>query len=596
MLGLQEWAILGIMVGSMDKHVRLDTVWILAGVLAISGLNARAEIDFVKQVKPILESACLHCHWEKDDEGGLRLDTKELAMKGGDGGEVIIPGDPDESWLYASTILDPDDDDIMPPSKEKPLDKSQSEVLKQWIKEGAEWPDGVNLEVTPRIDFVKHVQPIFEQNCVGCHREGNAEGDFRMDTKEHLFTSGEYAPNAIPFDPEESAVWNLTVLSADDDDLMPPTKKGGPMSKDKTDIIKNWIAQGAIWPEGVTLVPRKPPEAEKDAAEEAAKVGALYQHILDTTVIGKGITMTKYKERLAGTAVQWEMVPIPAGSFIMGSPEDEAGREGSEGPQFEVDIEPFWMMSTEVTWDLYDIFTYKDQEKALRSIFKTPQELNELTDVLARPTTPYVEMSFGMGKDGFPAISMTQHATLQFCQWLSGKTGHFYRLPTEAEWEYACRAGSKTAYHFGNDVSMLGEYAWYEANSDWKYQKVGKKKPNAWGLYDMHGNVAEWCIDQFDPNFYKTFQTEKPAFVVNLPVTLYPRTARGGSWDHQPKDLRSASRLPSSEQWKVQDPQLPKSIWYHTDAQFLGFRIVRPLKVPSPEEMQKWWTLGRPKE
>src|SRR5579872_4988209 len=100
-----------------------------------------------------------------------------------------------------------------------------------------------------------------------------------------------------------------------------------------------------------------------------------------------------------------------------------------------------------------------------------------------------MEMSFGMGINGYPAISMTQHAANKYAEWLSAKTGEFYRLPTEAEREYACRAGSTAAYYFGDDVSQLGDYAWYQANSKGKYQKVGTKKPNAWGLYDMLGNV-----------------------------------------------------------------------------------------------------------
>jgi len=204
-------------------------------------------------------------------------------------------------------------------------------------------------------------------------------------------------------------------------------------------------------------------------------------------------------------------------------------------------------------------------------------------------------MSFGMGKDGFPAISMTQHAANKYCHWLSAKTGHFYRLPTEAGWEYACRAGTTTAYSFGDDPAQLEQYAWSEQNSDFKYQKVGKKKPNPWGLYDMHGNVAEWCLDQYEPSYeeFKDAVTTDPWTRATKP---YPHSVRGGSFDDEAAKLRSAARRFSDKSWKMRDPQLPKSIWWLTDAQFLGFRIVRPLAVPSAEELQKYWTSGVEKE
>jgi formylglycine-generating enzyme required for sulfatase activity len=219
-------------------------------------------------------------------------------------------------------------------------------------------------------------------------------------------------------------------------------------------------------------------------------------------------------------------------------------------------------------------------------------------DIVSSPTAPYTEMSFGMGLDGFPAISMTQHAANKFCQWLSAQTGHFYRLPTEAEWEYACRAG--TTGPFSCDEKSLPEYAVYETQPDNPilagYARIGTKKPNPWGLYDMHGNVMEWCLDQYVDDSYASRSgsgnTVIAPFVV--PTTLYPRVARGGSWYDPSYDVRSARRWASEENWKQQDPQLPKSIWYHTDALWLGFRLVRPLNVPDAQKMNVFWNCGRP--
>ncbi len=210
----------------------------------------------------------------------------------------------------------------------------------------------------------------------------------------------------------------------------------------------------------------------------------------------------------------------------------------------------------------------------------TPTEWDKTADALAIPTKPYADMTFGMGKEGYPAICMTQFAAKMYCKWLSAKTGRYYRLPTEAEWEYACRAGTTTAYSFGDDPEKLGDYAWFDDNSDEKYHKVGQKKPNPWGLYDMHGNVAEWCLDQYVADRYKQLG-DKLVDNPLVPVTkAYPQVVRGGAWTDEAPLLRSAARRGSSKDWKAQDPQIPQSIWYHTDANFVGFRVVRPLRMP----------------
>jgi formylglycine-generating enzyme required for sulfatase activity len=303
--------------------------------------------------------------------------------------------------------------------------------------------------------------------------------------------------------------------------------------------------------------------------------------------------MKPYTNTIPGTRVSYVMIPIPGGEYVEGSPDSETGRKPDEGPQHKVKISPFWMEQCEVTWNEYELFMYPDEEKRTRATVPTDNSGDKLADAVTHPSKPYVEMSFGMGKDGFPAISMTQHAANKYCQWLSAKTGHFYRLPTEAEWEYACRAGTTTTYFFGDDASKLSDYAWYEQNSDFKYQKVGRKKPNPWGLYDMYGNVVEWVLDQYDPEYYKQIAGSSPMLDPwNKATKPYPHAVRGGSWDDEASACRSAARRGSDRTWKMQDPQLPKSVWYFSDAQWVGFRIVRPLKVPSPEQMQKYWTSG----
>lgn len=298
--------------------------------------------------------------------------------------------------------------------------------------------------------------------------------------------------------------------------------------------------------------------------------------------------MKPYTETIPGTEVKFEMVPIRGGKFLMGSPESEPGRKPDEGPQHEVVVDPFWMGKYEVTWQEYELWAMKLDMERRRALKQEAQPQDKIADAVAMPTPPYSDMTFGMGKDGYPAICMTQFAAKMYCKWLSAKTGRYYRLPTEAEWEYACRAGTTTAYSFGDDASALGEYGWYFDNSDDKYHKVGQKKPNPWGLYDMHGNVAEWVLDQHVPNFYAQLAGKPVENPLALATTIYPRVVRGGSWDSDAEQLRSAARIGSTPDWKMQDPQIPQSVWYLTDANFVGFRVVRPLRKPTAEEAKKY--------
>ena len=410
------------------------------------------------------------------------------------------------------------------------------------------------------------------------------------------------------------------------------------------------------------------------ADRDDSTVPMIAERIVASSKEKSATDMKAYTNFIPGSEVSYQMVPIPGGEFMMGSPAGEKDHKPDEGPQHPVKVSPFWMSPYEVTWEEYLLFQYVDDEQNLRAAHPTDVAVNQVSDAVTRPSRPYPDMSFGMGKKkGLPAISMTQHAASKYCHWLSAKTGHFYRLPTEAEWEYACRAGTTTAYYFGDDPEWiepgvfpavvrelsgtveyqkagaggwlpvkveqtfqagdklrtansslalvkfadlaepshvtenttivipkpyyLGRYAWDYNNSDSKYQKVGMKKPNPWGLYDMHGNVSEWVLDQYDPDYYKTLTAAGIAMDPwNRATKPYPHSVRGGSWDDDAATLRSAARGQSDRGWKATYPQLPKSIWHLSDWTKTGFRLVRPLAVPAPEEMVKYWTSGVEKD
>lgn len=305
------------------------------------------------------------------------------------------------------------------------------------------------------------------------------------------------------------------------------------------------------------------------------------------TFSAPGQDFAPYKEPIPGSQETLEMVPVKGGTFLMGSSAGEAGHEKDEAPEHKVKVNDFWMGKYEITWQEYDLFVKEKIQNV--DVSSAKGEVKIKADAVSLPTPPYIDMSFGMGREGYPAINMTQYAALMYAKWLTAETGHFYRLPTEAEWEYACRAGGNSAYSYGNDPEALDQYAWYKKNSGGKYHKIGTKRPNDFGLYDMHGNVAEWTMDQYNANFYERFKDKIADNPWLKPEKLYPRSVRGGSWQDPPPELRCANRRGSDPKWKMHDPQLPKSLWWLTNAPFVGFRLVRPANPPSQEEIAKYW-------
>ena len=287
-----------------------------------------------------------------------------------------------------------------------------------------------------------------------------------------------------------------------------------------------------------------------------------------------------YQQQINGTKLSFSMQPVSGGEFLMGSKKGKP----DEQPIHKVKISPFWMSTYEITWDLYEPFLYKDYETTHST---TPVPAN--VDAVTRPTKPYLDMTFGMGKENHPALAMTHYNAIQYCKWLYARTGVFYRLPTEAEWEYACRAGSTTEYAFGDDAAKLADYAWFGKNSEGKTHAVGQKKANQWGLFDLYGNVAEWTYDQYDPGFYATLKGEKLNDPVAQPEKLYAHVIRGGSFESEVQDLRSAARLASDPIWKQLDPQIPKSNWWFPEAPFIGMRLVRPVNPPTKAAIDAYY-------
>jgi len=307
-----------------------------------------------------------------------------------------------------------------------------------------------------------------------------------------------------------------------------------------------------------------------------------------------GRFMVPYQLVIPGSSVTVEMIPVPGGEFQMGSPEDD------ESPQVLVKVQPMWVAKTETSWREYGLYMsmYRLFNSITRKGLRKVDASNEV-DAVTAPTELYDStFTYKFGQDAeLPAVTMTQFAAKQYTKWLSKLTGHQYRLPTEAEWEYASRAGSTSSYCFGDDEAELGDYAWYMDNSEEQPHPVGKKKPNAFGLHDMHGNVMEWVIDEYTEDGFLVLadKTQPIPFTEAIlwPTNVERRGLRGGSWQDFAEDCRCAKRMGcgEEEEWKELDPNLPLSPWWYTNdpTRGVGFRIFRSYQPLDAQLISKFW-------
>lgn len=317
--------------------------------------------------------------------------------------------------------------------------------------------------------------------------------------------------------------------------------------------------------------------------------------------------MVPYTVTIPGTKVEFEMVPVPGGEFLLGSPDSEPGRKSDEGPQVLVKTRPFWMQKNELRWAEYKqyMLLYNVFKKFETGQIRVVTDENML-DAITAPTELYVpDFTFEFGEDPeLPAVSMTLYAARQYTKWISAVTGQQYRVPMEAEWEYAARAGTKTAYSFGDDPAQLAAHAWFaDTSMDMGPRQVGLGAANAYGLCDMHGNVAEWVQDELLADGYASL-TDKVATangqplsvtdVMGKPAVHFPRVIRGGSWQNTAAECRSAARVGSDYvALKETDPNLPKSPWWMTNdpCRGIGFRMLRSLDELPRDQIEQFWNI-----
>ena len=235
------------------------------------------------------------------------------------------------------------------------------------------------------------------------------------------------------------------------------------------------------------------------------------------------------RDSIPGTLIRFEMVLVPGGTVTL---ETATGRRS-------VTVAPFYIGRTEVSWNMYDAYMLR---------LDKPRE-NAEADAIARPSMPYAVPDYEWGHDGYAAISIARSAAQKFAEWLSAKTGHSYRVPTEAEWQHAATLAVGSAPLTRERVDAI---AWHRDNAERQTHAIATKQADALGLFDLFGNAAEWVV---------------PADSASL--------TRGGSFRDDPAKLGPHTRAVQDATWTERDPQLPKSIWWLSDGPFVGFRLVR---------------------
>lgn len=304
----------------------------------------------------------------------------------------------------------------------------------------------------------------------------------------------------------------------------------------------------------------------------------------------KVTSFENYTEHIPFTSILFKMIAVKGGTFKMGSPDKEPFREKNEGPVRNITVSPFFIGETEVSWDEYWTFFIATMSEGRTDPYEAMEHNANKPDAISGPTPPFGMPDQGWGSGKRPAITMTHYAARIYCQWLSKVTGKKYRLPTEAEWEFACRAGTETPYFFegdpkrftqqglrakvlGVDTTLINSYVVYSLNSLDKTQEPKFVNANPFGLKNMPGNVMEFCSDWYAEDAYS--KTDLDVIDPKGPEEGTEYVVRGGNYSSDAKDLRSAARgRTETTDWMKTDPQQPKSIWWYTDIKGIGFRIV----------------------